>query len=119
MTVQTPLHLFLEGKLFGKIVTYGYETPWAVGRFEAADQHALRSMIQVCALRDDCESWPDLASREDDDARWQAALERRGITQADLDRHSSGTWTIETPDGNQHEIFLPFFDEDGFVTWRW
>ena len=113
-----PMHLFLEGKLFGKIVTYGYETPWAVGKFEAADESQLRPMIEVCELSEEIESWPDLASNEDD-VRWQAALDKRGITEADLDRHSSGLWVIETQDGMRHEIFLPVFDRKGFVTWRW
>lgn len=119
MTIQPPLPLFREGTLFGTILTYSYETPWAEGRIEAVDQHALRAMITVCALLQDSQSWPDLASSEDDDARWEAAMDRLGITQADLDRHSSGPWMIETPDGSRHDISMPFFDAQGFVTWRW
>ncbi|MDQ3814542.1 MAG: hypothetical protein M3347_11400, partial [Armatimonadota bacterium] len=115
---QPPLKLFLDGKLFGTIVTYGYETPWAVGQLEAADQNHLRPMIEVCELSAEIESWPDLDSRKDE-ARWQAALDSRGITEADFDQHSNGPWIIETPDGLQHEIFLPVFDRQGFVTWRW
>jgi hypothetical protein len=117
--MEPPMNLFLEGKLFGKIVTYGYETPWAEGKFEATNEEHLRSMIEVCELLAEIESWPDLDSREEDDERWQAAMIRRGITEADLDRHSDGSWMIETQDGTKHEISLPVFDRKGFVTWRW
>jgi hypothetical protein len=119
VNIRPPLSLFREGQLFGTIVTYSYETPWAEGWFEAVDQHALRAMIAACELLRDSQSWPDLASSEDDDARWEAAMERGGITEADLDRHRDGPWMIEMPDGSRHEIFLPIFDAEGFVTWRW
>ena len=119
MIIKLPLKLFLDGTLFGKIVSYDYETPWAAGQFAAVNENHLRSLIEVCELSEEIESWPDLVSREEDDERWRAAMDRRGITEADADQHLNGPWIIETQDGTRHEIFSPVFDRKGFVTWRW
>ncbi len=119
MNLNPPFMLFLQGELFGMIITYGYDTPWAVGRLEAVDVNHLRSMIEVCEFSAEVESWPHLVSVEEDDERWRAALDRRGITQFDLEQYSDGPWLIEMQDGTQQEIFLPLFDHKGFVTWRW
>ncbi|MEZ0372737.1 MAG: hypothetical protein ACAI44_26840, partial [Candidatus Sericytochromatia bacterium] len=94
------------------------ETPWASGKFEPAETDAVRRMIEVCELSEEIENWPK--SESADDARWQAALQARGITEADADRHLEGPWMIQTPDGTQHELpSPPVFDRQGFITWRW
>ena len=119
MAIDLPLRLFLNNQFFGDVVTYGYETPWAVGRFKAADSRRLQAMIAVCELQDEVERWPDTISDEADEARWRASLERRGLTEEDLEEHAGGDWVIQKKDGTRHEIVPPLFDAQGFITWLW
>jgi hypothetical protein len=119
VNLKPPLKLFLQEQLFGTIITYGYDTPWAVGQIRAVDANRLCSMIKVCELLAEVQSWPDLVSVARDDERWQAALVSRGLTQSGLEQYSSGLWVIETQDRIKQEISLPVFDKEGFLTWRW
>lgn len=117
---QPPMALFLGKMLVGHIVTYGYETPWASGQFDAIDPALLQRLIALCELFDQSETWPEVTSVEADNQRWQTALNERGLAQADADHYSSEPWQIQTNDGIQHELStLPVFDQHGFVTWRW
>ena len=119
MCIEPPLELLRNGHLFGKIVTYGYETPWATGTIEAVNPSHLQQMIALCQFLETVESWPELDSDEAEESRWQLALEQRGLSQEDYDHYSQATWLVQTQDGTQHAIFAPHFDPAGFVTWRW
>lgn len=117
---QPPMALFLGDNLIGQIVTYGYETPWASGKMEEADNALIQRLIALCELFDESETWSEAVSVEADNQRWEIALSERGLAQTDADHYSSEPWRIQTKDGIQHELSaLPVFDQHGFVTWRW
>lgn len=118
--MKTPMTLWLGTSVCGLISSYGYETPWASGRFEPTDADQHRRWVEACELETEIETWPEDDTPAAEEARWQAALIRRGITQADLDSRSRGPWQIEAPAGSKAQILSPpCFDRQGFVTWRW
>jgi hypothetical protein len=119
VTFTAPFELLLEGRPVGTIVSYGYDQPWAMGRFDPLDAEWRQRMVAVCKHNHEVFSWPQSASRAADDARWEAALARRGITDADLALHGEGRWSLRLGDGTLYPIDFPDFDAEGFVTWRW
>jgi hypothetical protein len=118
VTYAAPMELLLEGRPFGRIETYDYDQPWAMGLLQPIDVGAHRRMIELCELMQEIESWPD-APLEEDDRRWRAALEARGLTDPDVDAYDSGPWVVRTADGELHPVWRPEFDRRGFLTWRW
>jgi hypothetical protein len=115
--IRPPLDLMFDGVRFGRITSYGYDQPWAMGRFEPADVEMHRRLVESCELAAEIEQWPDLAADEDE-RRWNEALERRGLVHGDTGRLHDGRWTIRL-DAGEREVFPAEFDRAAFVTWRW
>ncbi|PKL80425.1 MAG: hypothetical protein CVV27_00385 [Candidatus Melainabacteria bacterium HGW-Melainabacteria-1] len=103
----------------GQILSYGYETPWASGRFEATDQALQQAWIAIGELSADVEDWPDDEPLEAAEMRWQATLARLGLSQADFDAFHAAAWAIVDGEGRHHELPAPPLFEAIFVTWRW
>lgn len=118
--IPTPMALYLNQQLYGQILSYGYETPWASGLFEAADPRAGLRLIQICTFYTDLEDWPDLDCPAAEDQRWENTLIEYGLTQADLDFYNTATWLIQAADLQEYTLPAPpVFDAQGFMTWRW
>lgn len=119
---STPMTLCLDGQVVGQIVDYGYETPWASGRFVAAEGVPWLDWVEACELSQEIESWPELPPEAfaQDQQRWAEALARRGLQEHSLMGFQQGAWSIYCNDGSEQPLAaMPDFDRQGFVTWRW
>ena len=119
MTFTQPLRLLRDGRPFGTIVSYGYETPWASGRVVADDPGDHARQIAVAAFLRWVEALPDDLPDAEADARYERELASRRLTEDDVGRWSAADWTIVTADGSRRPAYALSFDGGGFVTWRW
>ena len=119
MVPEVPMRLILGEKLFGHIVSYFYATPWAEGKIEPIDREHHARLVIATEFLDWLEEQPDAPTDEEDEAIYDQELERRGITEEDVESISRGPWTIIPKDGEEQRIHWPMFDRDGFITWRW
>ena len=118
--IPTPMALYLNQQLYGRILSYGYETPWASGRFEASDPRVGLRLIQICHFYAQVEDWTELDFPAAEEQRWQTALIEYGLSQSDLDLYNSAIWLIQAADLQEYTLPAPpVFDAQGFMTWRW
>ena len=110
MDLSVPMRLFLGEVLFGEIISYFYETPWADGKLVPEDNQQLLGMIEATELANEIESWPDDENDEDDEL-WNAALKRRGITDEIVNQQTFGPWYVETQDKKRHPISQVMFEK--------
>jgi hypothetical protein len=86
---------------------------------ELAEDEDLSRLIGACEFLDWIEKLPEGRTKEEKDQDYYAELERRGLTELDVDTITHGNWRIITKDNEEHKIHWPKFDRAGFITWRW
>jgi hypothetical protein len=119
MVFRAPFHLLRDDESFGTVVTYGYETPWATGRVEAADPAALAQGEAVHDLLNWLDQLPDDLPDAEADARYERECAARGLTEADIARWTSADWALMDTTGQRHPAYALTFLGDSFVQWRW
>lgn len=119
MPYRAPFRLLRDGQPFGTVVSYGYETPWAVGWLEADDPGEHARCDAAFALRDWLAELPDDLPDAEADARYARECDARGLTEAEVDRRTGAAWSLVDGDGHRHPAYALSFTGDGFITWRW
>ena len=119
MAYRAPMRLLCDGQPFGTLVSYGYETPWALGRLIADDPGAHARCDAAFALSTWLADLPDDLADEEAEARYERERDARGLTEAEVERWERAEWSLIDGDGRAHPAYALSFIGDGFVTWRW
>lgn len=116
------MNLYRDGKLFGRLTHYGYETPWATATLTPAEPDDYKTLCQVSYLLNVVLDEMDVAETDrDEDQRYEQALVQLRISEADVQQFHASQWEIHEAEcpALQGSITLYECDSDGWIRWRW
>lgn len=116
------MKLYCDGRLFGILTGYTYETPWAWASIKPVDAAAYAALCQAGYFLNVVleEEWGDL-SAEEERQEYDRRLAQLGLTEKVIDRFRTSRWEVREADHPDRQGLITLYDcePDGWLRWRW
>jgi len=116
--MESPFELFYKNRLIATISSYGYETPWALGKADFKDPHLKLKLANAWSFLNDDDNYDETLSVEEENQQYKKELDKLGVTDDILDMLRGEDWTIILSSGEVTQIYSPIFDNSDTIEWR-
>ena len=117
--MNTPLQLYFKGQHVGEIITFSYETPWALGKVEFDDLALFNKLVSISKFRTfDTELESKELDDDQEEVEWEKMLKELNLSYEELKMTNDENWALKESNEIKREMRALIFSENGYIQWR-